>query len=277
MKGIFPGEYIPLGFDKKSKKQEGAVEFHSRLQNANILPELVAFGIGLGTVWYQHWQVADLVWSLWLGSLVVGYFSIFATIAGGLFAARKLAEGSPENKSLILAVATGIGLFLLGFFSLHFCAFHAVHAGFLTEFFPLDGVPAKVFFAGFMNPFALWTAAFQFVFPEYWVFLIALLIAEHRHLFAAFNHSHGLSHTLNRIQSPGKMAGNDGNPARPRALRNVFSRPYINVIRMHLLIFFFAGAAVVGLQSFWVIAVVYLVYFFPWRLFRSDKPAVAVS
>jgi len=42
--------------------------------------------------------------------------------------------------------------------------------------------------------------------------------------------------------------------------------PYKNVIRLHLLIFFFAGAHFLKLDSFLVYAVVYAVYFFPWRL-----------
>ncbi len=49
--------------------------------------------------------------------------------------------------------------------------------------------------------------------------------------------------------------------------------PYKNVIRLHLLIFFFAFASFAKLESFWVYAVVYAVYFFPWRLVRRVKAA----
>ena len=44
--------------------------------------------------------------------------------------------------------------------------------------------------------------------------------------------------------------------------------PYRNVVRMHMLIFFFAFAHAAGLESFPVYAVVYAAYFFPWRLVR---------
>ena len=47
--------------------------------------------------------------------------------------------------------------------------------------------------------------------------------------------------------------------------------PYRNVVRLHLLIFFFAAAHVLKLESFLVYAVVYAVYFFPWRLVKRDK------
>jgi hypothetical protein len=51
--------------------------------------------------------------------------------------------------------------------------------------------------------------------------------------------------------------------------------PYKNVIRLHLLIFFFAGAHFVKLDSFLVYAVVYAVYFFPWRLLKKQEATSA--
>jgi hypothetical protein len=41
-------------------------------------------------------------------------------------------------------------------------------------------------------------------------------------------------------------------------------------MRMHGLIFFFFFAHFAGLENFIVYAVVYAVYFFPWRLVRRD-------
>jgi hypothetical protein len=51
--------------------------------------------------------------------------------------------------------------------------------------------------------------------------------------------------------------------------------PYRNVIRLHLLIFFFAFAHFAKLDSFLVYVVVYAVYFFPWRLAFPGKAAAA--
>jgi len=42
--------------------------------------------------------------------------------------------------------------------------------------------------------------------------------------------------------------------------------PYRNVVRMHLMIFFFAFAHFAKLENFAIYAVVYAVYFFPWRM-----------
>ena len=52
---------------------------------------------------------------------------------------------------------------------------------------------------------------------------------------------------------------------------DLMAGPYKNVIRMHLLIFFFAGAGAMQLDNFAVYAVVYAVYFFPWREFKKQK------
>ncbi len=59
---------------------------------------------------------------------------------------------------------------------------------------------------------------------------------------------------------------------------DLFSEPYRNVMRMHFLIFFFFFAHFAGLENFAVYAVVYAVYFFPWRLVRRmPAPAAPVS
>ncbi|MDQ5978608.1 MAG: hypothetical protein QG602_1582, partial [Verrucomicrobiota bacterium] len=39
-------------------------------------PDALGFVGGLALAWYAGWQTADLVWSLWLSSLAVGYAMI---------------------------------------------------------------------------------------------------------------------------------------------------------------------------------------------------------
>jgi hypothetical protein len=46
---------------------------------------------------------------------------------------------------------------------------------------------------------------------------------------------------------------------------------------MHLLIFFFAFAHFAGLDNFAVYAVVYAVYFFPWRLLARPRAAAQAT
>ena len=53
-------------------------------------PDAVAFAGGLGLAWHFQWETRDLVWSLWLSSLVVGYAMIVWSIFGpGAFIATK--------------------------------------------------------------------------------------------------------------------------------------------------------------------------------------------
>jgi hypothetical protein len=59
--------------------------------------------------------------------------------------------------------------------------------------------------------------------------------------------------------------------ANSNSFTSLISEPYRNVIRMHMLIFFFFFAHFARLENFAVYAVVYAVYFFPWRLVR--RPA----
>jgi hypothetical protein len=49
----------------------------------------------------------------------------------------------------------------------------------------------------------------------------------------------------------------------------MFFAPYRNVVRMHLLTFFFAFAHFARVDTFAVFTVVYAAYFFPWRLLRG--------
>ena len=64
-----------------------------------------------------------------------------------------------------------------------------------------------------------------------------------------------------------ETAGSD--TRHPFPMKDAMSRPYVNVIRMHLLIFFFAFCHALKLDNFLVYAVVYSVYFFPWSELRG--------
>jgi hypothetical protein len=198
-------------------------------------PDALAFAAGLAVAWFAGWSTTDLVWSLWLASLVVGYamivWMIFSRAAG--------------------SVALWIGgLFLLAFFTVHFGMFHFAHSVFLRGFFPVgDDRGAGLVDAGL----------YAEVVRRYWLFVPVAALAERAHF---------------RLAPPA---------ADPREAFRAFTdkkggammAPYKNVIRLHLLIFFFAFAHFLRLDSFVVYAVVYAVHFFPWRLLREEKGAVA--
>ena len=241
-----------------------------------ILPDALAFALGLGVAWMLGWKTTDLVWSLWLCSLVLGYLTILSTIGAGVYVGLKVVSG-PEfpRKYRLRAVLIGSAgaLFFLGFFSLHFCGFHAGHAVFLSSFFPIAGLSSRVFGDAFMNPLLLWKTVFQRVLPVYGAFLVPAIISERRYVFASLI---GAVKAIRESDPPRlvpdfKQLGE----VQKKQLGDPFFRPYLNVIRMHLLIFFFAFCHFMKLDSALVFVVVYFVYFFPWRAFREGRTAPA--
>lgn len=234
---------------------------------AGAWPDLAAFAAGLGAAWALRWETRDLVWSLWLSSFVIGYATIVWSIFGrtafiGIMAwkEREMLQNQPKDR---LALGGGImlvgGLFLLAFFTVHFGGFHFVHSAFLNAFFPVAPDLTK----SFPGPALYWE-----VFQRYWWFLPAAAIAER----AAFRlppvEPAGPPDTA---VTPAAIAARKARNARAGLGGSGMMAPYRNVMRLHLLIFFFAGAHFAKLDNFLVYAVVYAVYFFPWRLLKKHE------
>lgn len=243
----------------------------------SFLPDLLAFSLGLLCAWYLDWNTTDLVWSLWLSSLVLGYLTIISIMAAGVLLATHVAKNTaiPENKSsTVKGVGIGVGLFLFVFFTFHFCGFHAGHAVFLNTFFPLEGIEKNTFDAAFMNPFLLWYTVITKIMPLFGLFLIPVAIAERHALLRPYYRARAYVQKQTETVDGGPMnlmlpaMSNKNNP-----LKEAIAGPYINVIRMHILIFVFAGISAIGLDSFAVFALVYAVYFFPWRRLGLFKKA----
>ena len=217
-------------------------------------PDLIAFASLLGIAWWTRASTTDLVWSLWLSSLVVGY----ALILWGIFRLpvqfvaqvaaepRSLLDGLRNSglKATLIIAAAGLVMmaFTLAFFTVHFGGFHFVHAGFLQLYFPIVGN-----WDGSVSLRSHDLAMYREVLRRYWIYLPWAFLAER----TAFMHP-----------SKGSLMG----------------LPYRKVMRMHGLIFFFGLAHYLRLDNFAVYAVVYAVYFFPWRLMNrsaavTEQPA----
>lgn len=227
-----------------------------------------AFVGGLALAWWQQWQARDLIWSLWLSSLVVGYSSILWSVGrlaapgvGGLLPARggTASNGTPADKPTAGAAAGVIvfAVFLLGFFTFHFGMFHFVHSVFLNTFFPVDGTPG---FPGLH--------AYATVVRRYWSFLPAAFVAE-RAIFVKQPSAPTPSTRAAASRSNSAQSAIDANNVSMLA-------PYRHVIQMHLTIFLLIGAAALHFDNFRTVAVIYAVYFFPWSLLRR-KPTAAVT
>jgi hypothetical protein len=229
---------------------------------ADAWPDALAFAGGLALAWWAGWATSDLVWSLWLSSLVVGYAMIVWTIFGPVLRfGRQAAEAMAikvNGKELALgamgpaAVVFG-SLFLLAFFTFHFGLFHFVHSVFLKTFLPIEGYDAR----SMPGPGYYWE-----VVRRYWLFLPLAFLAERQAFRLSLPADPGKRDTA---VTAGASAERQAGKAKPGGMNDMMA-PYKNVVRMHLLIFFFAFAHFAKLESFLVYAVVYAAYFFPWRL-----------
>ena len=220
---------------------------------ASTWPDALAFLSGLALAWFGGWETKDLVWSLWLSSLMVGYAMIIWNIFGPsstLLRQARASEASPAARSFAGGAAIAGGLFLLAFFTVHFGGFHFVHSVFLNGFFPISTEGSR----GFPGP-----ELYGQVFKDYWPFVLVAAVAERQ----AFRLDDPTPVTSD-ISAATAVAGRK---ERAGGGDNMMA-PYKNVIRLHLLIFFFAFASVAKLESFLVYAVVYAVYFFPWRMLK---------
>jgi hypothetical protein len=237
----------------------GVVE-DSRSRWGGAWPDALAFMAGLAIAWFGGWDTKDLVWSLWLSSLMVGYAMIVWNIFGPVAQQLRQSVGGTEpplmGQSAMNGVAGVGGLFLLAFFTFHFGMFHFVHSIFLSTFFPVTADRAR----GFPGPHIYWQ-----VVKDYWPFVFVAAVAERQ----AFKRPVPVSAAVSTSVTATAIAARK---ARLGAGDNMMT-PYKNVIRLHLLIFFFAFASFAKLESFWVYAVVYAVYFFPWRLLKRETVA----
>lgn len=230
---------------------------------AKHLPDLLAFATGIGWAWWQGWNTHELVWSLWLSSLVVGYVSIVsgaAATARGSHAAMRdgtLPDTSASARAwlarLAMPLALFYGAFLLAFFTVHFGGFHWGHSVFLNMFFPIDGGDPLT-----RSPMPRPHEYLEVV-KQVWWFVPLALVAERHSLFA-----------------PSAPTGEDATTGvQPLSPDARMAAPYGNVVRLHLLIFFFAFASFLGIKGAWLYLVVYAAYFFPWQLPRLRRKPVA--
>ena len=239
-----------------------------------IIPDLIAFAVGLTAAYFLNWETADLVWSLWFCSLMVGYLTILITLGSGIYIGSRMMrheEFPVQYRGTAIWGGAAMALFFIGFFSLHFCGFHAGHSAFLGHLFPIPGIADSGFGDYFTNPFRLLFSAFTTLLPLYGIFLIPAIIAERNNLLKPVT---GARRMADEIQGStgNKDFKNDMQLELKKKLgADLMAGPYKNVIRMHLLIFFFGAAHYLKLDNFAVYAVVYAVYFFPWREFKKRQ------
>jgi hypothetical protein len=237
-------------------------------------PDALAFAVGLAVAWWAGWKAADLVWGLWLSSLVVGYsIIVWSMLRPAVEVARyawrdrelmrqSLAEWKPASVVAGGLIVIAGGLLVLTFFTFHFGMFHYIHSQFLIMFFPLDPD------AGPLRGLA-GMATYIEIARRYWWFLPAAFLAERAAFMRQPAPKDDRSVTVAAIAA--RKAANARMPTRG------MMAPYRDVMRMHVLIFFLMAAHLAHLENFAVYAVVSAVYFFPWRLMRRPTATPATA
>jgi hypothetical protein len=276
------------------------------MSRSRIGLDLALFLLTLGLAWRQHWSVTDLVWGLWISSLVLGYAFIIVSIGAvfgaptvlaamdgkGAAAKRNVSPGCQSmvpvafmlmftvfvlgfNRltlyallfilpGLVLAIGGAMrhkpgwerfpdpdkglakavillpyAIFMLAFFTVHFGGFHFVHSIFLNGFFPI--VQDSPFGKGIDETFAYFFMLVRESFHRYWPFVLAGGLSRLPDYAAAFRAPDG----------------------------SLMFKPYLNVVRMHIMIFIFAGMAAAGLKDAALYPLLVL-YFFPFgELFKA--------
>jgi tetratricopeptide (TPR) repeat protein len=199
-----------------------------------LLISLVSFVFIFLIALLNRWEVADMVWSLWITSLMLGYGYLLSGITSNAILNginiqdSLLARIFPSSISSALSIAGLIfgALFQVLFFSIHFGLFHFVHSIFLNDFFPLID-------RSFEQPIDF----IRFI-------TISLTLYWPVILFSFFA-------TLRRFQRIFLLAEKD-----------FMKRPYINVIKIHISIFLFAGISAIGFPD-WILLLIFVIYFFP--------------
>ncbi len=199
---------------------------------------LFSFLIMLLAAVAQKWTATDMVWSLWISSLVLGYSFIVTAIIAMFFGGKDMGSigviASKVGESYqggMKVLKVGGAVFMLGFFSFHFLFFHFVHSVFLNQFFPLvrsdvfDGMGIGYFFT------LIATCVRRF-----WPFILTSALSQIGKYVRAFQ----------------------------QVDTSLLSMPYKNVVRMHLSIFVFAFLHIAGVPSIALYFVMF-VYFFPMR------------
>jgi hypothetical protein len=234
----------------------------------SALPDLVAFLVGLAVAWARGWSTTDLIWSLWLSSLVIGYALILWAVVqpalellgmGWQHRAEVEASITPNSGkqlAIFLAIALVGAIFYLAFFTTHFGFFHYIHSQLLLGMYPLgDGFTT-------MN-----RATFAEVLRRYGWALPSAFLARR----AAFARRTFVPRTASATTTGAmtKTAGGSA-PRRPESAADsrVFG-PYLQVMRMHVVIILFGAVHAARRESFVVYTLIYALNFFPWRLVRD--------
>ena len=202
--------------------------------------EFVAFAGTLALAYFSGWLTKDLIWSLWLSSLAVGFLSVL--VSGG----RRIIRPDATMVERTFSIAGALGAIVL--FSIHFGAFHYVYAAILDLLMPLMDHPGRVYIGKLTwkggTSFSFWlTLGIALV--QYWPVVLLNVFRDRRSV-------------LSSSVMTGKEVG-----------------PYLTILKLHFIVMGLGACYALGLDSFPVYAAVYTLLYSPatlWKMiFRRKK------
>lgn len=225
---------IPAPLEKEGSQPE-----------SNLFVEIFAFGGTLALAYFSGWRAKDLIWSLWLSSLVVGFLSVL--VSGG----RRIIRPDATMVERAFSIIGALGAILT--FSVHFGLFHYVYASILDLLMPLMDHPGRVYVGKLTwmggTSFSFWeTLGIAIV--QYWPVVLLNVMRDRQSVLAS-----------------SVMTGKE-------------TAPYLIILKLHFLVMGLGACYGLGLDSFPVYAAVYTLLFSPaklWRMIFKRKPSSGES
>lgn len=237
----------------QSENSGGQINFRTREQSfpwqlsipvsIQILISIISFILTLILAELQQWQATDLVWSLWISSLVLGFsYLLTGIISNAIQGVGFQGKGSSKLVEVSIPLRVLGAVFFIVFFTIHFGMFHYVHSIFLNLFFPLvdnrTGFPNLFIFLGI-------------TISRYWPVIIFSAVSQ-------------LPSYLRLVKFPEP---------------NFMMVPYKNVIKMHISIFVFAGLSFTSINQL-ILPYLLILYFFPFgaiRLYFTERKRITTT
>lgn len=226
--------------------------------------ELFLFSFSLAAAYFIGWNNTDLIWSLWITSLVVGYVTIFRTTVAPLSFLVKLIR-SPEDKKEFRELPTTtklkmaifvlffipISLFFIVFLSFHFCIFHILIAYWLQMIMPHPEI-TDILTGANGGGFYISVQIIKTLLSSYWIIVLQKLIFDYR--------------------TNWKSGSNKVSPVQ----QNLFSfegltRPYVQVMRILALMLLLFWLHDTGINQFLIYVLIFSLFFFPIPTFGKHK------
>lgn len=206
-----------------------------------LLFSLLAGGVTYYFAITGQWTSADILWSLWISSLLIGYLTLMLGAIGqlrfGLWGSPVQSvssrQGEPSQKVGLAAflILLGMAIFQIAFFTVHFLGFHYGHSLFLNEFFPI--ISAETLDHWRVDPLDWLMALVIHGMQNYWPVVLVSAVMQHAMLVAAL-----------------------------RDDRQAMMAPYKTVVKMHITIILLGFLAAFGVKEP-ILLILLMFYFLP--------------